>query len=923
MAIEPSFQKGIPIEIFVKVKPEPYQRQDLRIYENKISLLDPYDRAVDEFITNGAILDGIDVMRNNFDQIFRKYLNAITQGINLTIFSFGGKSTGKSFCFEGNANESGLYTLLLENLFMILDNKREAIIEEIQTLNIPEVESTSFTYQIRFKYVEIKDENLIDLLQKYNYYKQPTQLIYTESEGYSVSGAAWVNISNSMAFPDLFSDAVKFRSNYEYNKVNKSSTMLTFEVTQILENRATRDVKHIVSRINIFDLASADILAEHFRNLANSIEYKSIYAFQNMIGELAKSHNMSLPTIYENSILTKLMKEYIGGNGLTIGVFALQNNNYPISSIAFKFMKLCSHIQNYPVVNDSNSSGLLKKFRIDINYFSRYKENTRPHLHDIKPPIVPPGKMESQGIGAINPYSNSLNNRQSQIDLIDNQSLEELKKKNMTLERENQRLIKELSQSEEEKKRLIQSLASSKNKVDTFKDYINPLNPLNPMEHYDLNVVNKLKHLDDDVDEVNEIMNTVNQLHDKVKSLQDERRQMEEEISALKANNQTLVQELDKVTIDANNYRTNADNELYSMKELLNSTKNEVEYMRNEAEKYRKIQSDLMLDIDEREVQFKKQLEDKEREIEMKMLDLSQNEKRRLESEVREVTRKLEHFAGENADYNKIVDDLKKENSKLNLQISEMRSTMREILAKNISEKNIIVDQSKSQTNLQPSFNPNSKTKLIKSYTDRENELMELVSIEKAKSDNFKEKLKRMRIYGRKVRNLALDYFPVNEELPELLTKDIDLFLEEAENESVIQFLEYEIRTLRERNKKLEFENMRVNEQINSSSVGPHTEARKINNSSNVSHKIHGQNLNGNFSLIDKVDNFSSNMKSGVNFQSVNEIDIQKRLLDEINKLKNSRPFSTSKEIEKLKNEREALIVENKKLKTMVRKNVN
>ncbi len=38
--------KGVQIEIIVKVKPEPYQRQDSRIYENKISLLDKYDRPV-------------------------------------------------------------------------------------------------------------------------------------------------------------------------------------------------------------------------------------------------------------------------------------------------------------------------------------------------------------------------------------------------------------------------------------------------------------------------------------------------------------------------------------------------------------------------------------------------------------------------------------------------------------------------------------------------------------------------------------------------------------------------------------------------------------------------------------------------------------------------------------------------------------
>ena len=74
MSIEVNNLKGIPVEIIVKVKPEPYQRQDLRIFENKISLLDQYDRAVDEFITNGTIFDGVDAFRQNFDDVFRKNL---------------------------------------------------------------------------------------------------------------------------------------------------------------------------------------------------------------------------------------------------------------------------------------------------------------------------------------------------------------------------------------------------------------------------------------------------------------------------------------------------------------------------------------------------------------------------------------------------------------------------------------------------------------------------------------------------------------------------------------------------------------------------------------------------------------------------------------------------------------------------------
>jgi hypothetical protein len=173
--LESYIHKGVPIECVIRIKPEPYQRKDLRIYDNKISLLDQYDRAVDEFVTNGHILEHNDPFRTSFDQVFKKYVHAIIQGINFTCFTFGAKSSGKSFALEGNSNESGIYSLLVENIFMLLDGKRNAILEELNGLN--GLEGTSFTYNVRMKFVEFKDEMPTDLLQKYNYYKQPTHLV--------------------------------------------------------------------------------------------------------------------------------------------------------------------------------------------------------------------------------------------------------------------------------------------------------------------------------------------------------------------------------------------------------------------------------------------------------------------------------------------------------------------------------------------------------------------------------------------------------------------------------------------------------------------------------------------------------------------------------------------------------------------------
>ena len=884
-------QQGVPIEIMIKIKPEPQQRIDLKIYENKISLLDQYDRAVDEFITNGAILESADAIRNTFESTVGKYLGFVVHGVNLSIFTFGSKGSGKTFSLQGNQSESGVLGLLVETLFANLESKHAAIVEEMQKLNVPEVEATTYTYSVRMKYVEVRDEGVIDLLQKYNYYKQPAQINYSEFEGYTVQGAAWVALTNSMAFPDLLAEGEKFRAPFEYNKVTKNTTMLTIEITQTLDNKATRDVKVITSKINIFDLPSADILADHFRNLSNSMEYKGIYAFQNMIGDLAKSNNNSIPTIYENSVVTKLMKEYIGGNSLCLGIFTLQNNNYTISSITFKMMKMCSRIQNFPILNDTNAIGLLKKFRTDISFYSKFKSGPG---FDLKPPIISNTQNEAtfQKTQPLMPgVADSGNPGRLAF-----------------LEKENARLEQALRESEEEKANLLKTIANMKTRSMGGEGQP-PFNPQMGMggmppfmgDKYD--VSDKLLHIEDDITEVNEIMAVVNKLNDKFKVLEEERKTLAEEVENLRSTNQNLTNELNRLQQEANAQKTNMDNELFNMKELLNSTKNELDYMRNEAEKYRKIQADLLLEIDEREVQYKKQLEDKEREIEMKMADISQSEKRRLESEMREATRKLEHYGEENNDLNKIVEELKKENNKISLQLKEMRNTMRDLLSKDKANKD---------------GDPSKKTKLMKTYTDRETELMENLGVEKAKTENLKEKLKKMRTYARKARNIALDYFPANEELPEMLTKDLNTFLEDAENESVIQFLEFEIRSLRERNKKLEYENNRIKEEYRVTMGGAN--ATKITMPMGKTVPIQGLPPN------------QTNPAMGVD--QLSEKEIQKKILEEINKLRNGPSAATAapqvvmkmsanemKEMERLKSENARLTEENKRLKTLINEN--
>jgi chromosome segregation ATPase len=425
-------------------------------------------------------------------------------------------------------------------------------------------------------------------------------------------------------------------------------------------------------------------------------------------------------------------------------------------------------------------------------------------------------------------------------------------------------------------------------------------------------VSDKLLHIEDDINETNQIMGVVNKLNERFKVLEQERKDLAEEVERLRQDNTNLTNEINKIQNDANMNKTNADNELFSLKEMLNSTKNELDYMRSEAEKYRKIQADLLVEIDEREVQYKKQLEDKEREIEMKMIDQQQNEKRRLESEMREATRKLEHYGGENKDLNETIKKLREEIRKLKLKLQEMQSSFRDYL------------NNQNEDNEDEESGSSAKAKLMKTFTDRENQLMEDLGVQKAENENLREKLKKMRTYARKARNIALDYYPPNEELPEMLTKDLEAFFQDAENESVIQFLEFEIRSLRERNKKLEYENNRLKTEYNiNSNIQPP-------NYGVTNNKLSQTMGNKPYSSVIAPPNVPVNQ----DINNLSEREIQKKILEEISKLKNTPQggivdnnnnniinSQQIQELNKLRSDNMKLNEENKRLKTIINDN--
>ena len=913
MSVDSYVHRGVPIEIFIRLKPEPYNKQDLSVYENKITLLDQYDTPKDEFITNGAIFQQPGAYATGFENHFAKYVSALVQGVNYTLFTFGAKNSGRTFSLEGNLSETGLYQLFVDKIFYELESKKNGLAEEMVNnarQNQSQVFDASFTYKVRMKFVEIKDEGINDLLQNYNYYKQPIQLMYTPEEGYAVTGSAWVEIANIDTFVDVLVSAFKYRTTYDNGRVNKSTTILTFEINQLLEAKSTNEVKFVTSRATFYDMPSADILSEHFRSASNTNEFKSMYAFHNMITELSKSHNNILPTVFENSVVTKLMKESIGGNGLCSAVFTLAHSNFFISNIVFKIMKLCSNIQSYPIINNSQSFSLFKKYRVEISYFNKFN-HANPGIN--QPPMIPqrnignPQEIQNQPInqqlsggggggggGGQQPFINPIpSNQGGGSSFPDSGNVKDMAGRMYETQEEKLRLQDKLRQREDEVVNLMREKTKLQLQYEQVRDLVDG-------DRFD--VSDKLQHIENDINENNEIMMTVDKLHAQLREEKEHNNKLQDDMQKLREANAHLNDEMNKLSHEFQNYKTNSENRLHDLTELLNQTKNELNFKISEADKYRKIQSDLLAEIEEMNANFKRQLEDKEREIELKMLEIAQNEKRKLEAELREATRKIEDLSQEVEDLTKINEMIKKENERLLRQNEEMRYSMRDFFLKAIDESGNRGD---------------SKQQLLKTFNEKENELIEELRIQKSLAENLKEKLRKMKMYGRKVRNIALDYFPVNEQLPEIMTKEINVYIEEAENESLIQFLEFEKETLRKRNSILEIENNRLKEQLG---ANPYEEYKKEQMHRKVVPSFGGKK--GRFSDLSKEKGLQGSIPDYEygdpnQGKGITESDLQRKIYEELMKLKQG-PIENNEELNKLKNEVKSLKDENNKLRVLI-----
>jgi len=273
---------------------------------------------------------------------------------------FGSTGSGKTHCLEGSNSDPGLASLIGDNLFNLMEDKR------FRT----STGQGNFQFQIKMRYVEIVDEEVRDLLQgSYGVSRNTLQVVLNEWEGASVNGVQWVPMANQHQLADFIANGSRNRTQKqnEFGRMSEKATaVFSLEITQITESGSDTNV--LVSRLNIVDLPSCEILNEDpeaLRVKQGSTLNRGIQALNTLIRELsANQHGDN--AYYEGSTVTQLLRDSFGGNSLTMGIFTVQYGDPIGSTLTLRAMKRCQAIMNFPVINDNRTIGLLRKYRIEL-----------------------------------------------------------------------------------------------------------------------------------------------------------------------------------------------------------------------------------------------------------------------------------------------------------------------------------------------------------------------------------------------------------------------------------------------------------------------------------------------------------------------------------------------------------------------------
>ena len=328
-----------PFKVYVRIRPFlPKEYQKLR-RNNSTSLITNQFQVQNNkniqilnsiFIVNNKTLYVLDPKHNNpqekkyyfnkifteqeknkdvFEQAIKPTINNVINGYNSTTLAYGVTGTGKTHTIFGDLalsnGEDGVAIKACEYLFNKLNK-----------------EYFSDDYEIKVSYIEIYNENVIDLLNNENE-NISLMIIEDPNKGVYVHNIKEFIINNTNELKKLICQGNKRRTMAPTNQnkfSSRSHAILQLSLKRKTYNEKNNNFDIYYSKFLIVDLAGSERggLEKGKRREEGANINKSLFTLGSCINILSDKNRNGKFIPYRDSKLTRLLKDSLGGNILTV-----------------------------------------------------------------------------------------------------------------------------------------------------------------------------------------------------------------------------------------------------------------------------------------------------------------------------------------------------------------------------------------------------------------------------------------------------------------------------------------------------------------------------------------------------------------------------------------------------------------------------
>lgn len=286
-----------------------------------------------------------------YEQAVQPVVRSALEGYHGSVFAYGQTSTGKTYTMTGTPTSPGIVPLAVDDIFQYIQQGDQAARE----------------YLIRFSYIEIYNEQIVDLLSE----TASSIRILEGKEGVTVRGLREQVVTAPAEIFELLRKGERRRQVGSTNMNRHSSRSHAIVRIWIESKVAGMNSKTRASSLSLVDLAGSESVrltgSTGDRKREGQYINKSLMALGQVIYKLSEDEKSHIP--YRDSKLTRLLQPSLSGNAQIVSICNISPSVSHIeeSHNTLKFAMRAKRVQQRAVLNEVlDESTLLQEYKDEI-----------------------------------------------------------------------------------------------------------------------------------------------------------------------------------------------------------------------------------------------------------------------------------------------------------------------------------------------------------------------------------------------------------------------------------------------------------------------------------------------------------------------------------------------------------------------------